>query len=142
MLGPDYYPPLVLVGLRLGVGEGLGLGNQIAISTRGIIIWQGVKNGHITGCKKSPQLLVNSLWCNVFYLYTAASKHIHLLRGADPRHKQKQYFSSAVNNHIQNKCFCLHYICMSAKWLNVLYVYCVYLSCIYSINTHTHTVHI
>ncbi len=47
--------PLVLVGLGLGVGEGLGLGvglglgNHIAISTRGVIIWQGVKNGHNTG---------------------------------------------------------------------------------------------
>ncbi len=41
--------PLVLVGLGLGVGEGLGLGNQTAISTRGVIIWQGVKNGHNTG---------------------------------------------------------------------------------------------
>ncbi len=38
---PDYYP-LVLVGLGLGVEEGLGLGNQIAISMRGVIIWQGV----------------------------------------------------------------------------------------------------
>ncbi len=44
-------PLLVLVGLGLGlgVGEGLGLGNQIAISTRGVIIWQGVENGHNTG---------------------------------------------------------------------------------------------
>ncbi len=39
--------PLVLVGLGVGVGEGLGLGvglglgNQVAISTRGCIIWQG-----------------------------------------------------------------------------------------------------
>ncbi len=47
--------PLVLVGLGLGVGEGLGLGvglglgNQIAISMRGVIIWQGVENGHNTG---------------------------------------------------------------------------------------------
>ncbi len=41
--------PLVLVGLGLGVGEGLGLGNHIAISTRGVIIWQGVENGHNTG---------------------------------------------------------------------------------------------
>ncbi len=47
--------PLVLVGLGLGVGEGLGLGvglglgNQIAISRRGVIIWQGVENGHNTG---------------------------------------------------------------------------------------------
>ncbi len=41
--------PLVLVGLGLGVREGLGLGNQIAISTRGVIIWQGVENGHNTG---------------------------------------------------------------------------------------------
>ncbi len=40
--------PLVLVGVGLGVGEGLGLGNQIAISTRGVIIWQGVENGHNT----------------------------------------------------------------------------------------------
>ncbi len=42
--------PPVLVGLGLGVGEGLGLrmglglGNQIVISTRGVIIWQGVEN--------------------------------------------------------------------------------------------------
>ncbi len=48
------FTPLVLVGLGLGVGEGLGLGvglglgNQIAISTRGVIIWQGVENGHKT----------------------------------------------------------------------------------------------
>ncbi len=47
--------PLGLVGLGLGVGEGLGLGlglglgNHIAISTRGVIIWQGVENGHNTG---------------------------------------------------------------------------------------------
>ncbi len=41
--------PLVLVGLGLGVGEGLGLGNHIAISTRGVIIWQGAENGHNTG---------------------------------------------------------------------------------------------
>ncbi len=47
--------PLVLVGLGLGVGEGLGLGvglglgNHIAISRRGVIIWQGVENGHNTG---------------------------------------------------------------------------------------------
>ncbi len=50
--------PLVLVGLGLGVGEGLGLGmglglgNHIAISTRGVIIWQGVENGHNTGTPK------------------------------------------------------------------------------------------
>ncbi len=47
--------PLVLEGLGLGVGQGLGLGvglglgNQIAISTRGVLIWQAVKNGHNTG---------------------------------------------------------------------------------------------
>ncbi len=41
--------PLVLVGLGLGVGEGLRLGNQTAISTRGVIMWQGVENGHNTG---------------------------------------------------------------------------------------------
>ncbi len=41
--------PLVLVGLGLGVGEGLGLGNHIAISTRRVIILQGVENGHNTG---------------------------------------------------------------------------------------------
>ncbi len=33
--------PLVLVGVRLGVG--LGLGNQIAISTRGVILAGGRK---------------------------------------------------------------------------------------------------
>lgn len=45
------FTPLVLVGLGLGVGEGLGLGlgNQVAISTRGVIIWQGIENGHNTG---------------------------------------------------------------------------------------------
>ncbi len=47
---PNFAPcqimhPLVLVGLGVGVGEGLGLGvglglgNQVAISTRGCIIW-------------------------------------------------------------------------------------------------------
>jgi len=37
---------LVLVGLALGVeGEGSGLGNQIAISTRGVIICRGLKMG-------------------------------------------------------------------------------------------------
>ncbi len=40
--------PLVLVGLGLDVGEGLGLGNQIAISTRGVMIWQGVENAALT----------------------------------------------------------------------------------------------
>ncbi len=44
---------LVLVGLGLGVGEGLGLGNQIAISMRGVIIWQGVENGHNTDVDKT-----------------------------------------------------------------------------------------
>ncbi len=54
--------PLVLVGLWLGVGEGLGLGvglvlgNQVAISTRGVIIWQGVENGHNTGIYFSTHL--------------------------------------------------------------------------------------
>ncbi len=50
--------PLVLVGLGLGlgVGEGLGLGNHIAISTRGVIIWQGVENGHNTGINFSMHL--------------------------------------------------------------------------------------
>ncbi len=47
--------PLVLVGLGVGVGEGLGLGvglglgNQVAISTRGCIIWQGCRFRHNTG---------------------------------------------------------------------------------------------
>ncbi len=47
--------PLVLVGLGLRVGEGLGLGvglglgNQVAISTRGCIIWQGCRFRHNTG---------------------------------------------------------------------------------------------
>ncbi len=36
-------------GLGLGVGEGLGLGNHIAFSMRGVIIWQGVENGHNNG---------------------------------------------------------------------------------------------
>ncbi len=46
--------PLVLVGLGVGVGEGLGLGvglrlgNQVAISTRGCIIWQGCRIRHNT----------------------------------------------------------------------------------------------
>ncbi len=56
--------PLVLVGLGLGVGEGLGLGvglglgNQIAISTRGVIIWQGVENGHNTGNMNAVRLIM------------------------------------------------------------------------------------
>ncbi len=29
------------MGEGLGLGVGLGLGNHIAISTRGVIIWQG-----------------------------------------------------------------------------------------------------
>ncbi len=37
------------MGEGLGLGVGLGLGNHIAISTRGVIIWQGVENGHNTG---------------------------------------------------------------------------------------------
>ncbi len=39
-------------------GEGLGLGNHIAISTRGVIICRGVENGHNTGadCGHSSQL--------------------------------------------------------------------------------------
>ncbi len=55
---PNFAPcqimhPLLLVGLGVGVGEGLGLGlgvglglglgNQVAISTRGCIIWQGCR---------------------------------------------------------------------------------------------------
>ncbi len=61
---PDYYPPSigrfrvrcgggfrVRVGEGLGLGVGLGLGNQIAISKRGVIIWQGVENGHNTGLR-------------------------------------------------------------------------------------------
>ncbi len=55
--------PLVLVGLGLGVGEGLGLGNHIAISTRGVIICQGVENGHNTG------LLVSDYNFIYFYFY-------------------------------------------------------------------------
>ncbi len=38
----------VRCGEGLGVGEGLGLVNQIEISSRGVIIWQGVENGHNT----------------------------------------------------------------------------------------------
>ncbi len=55
--------PLVLLGLGLGVGEGfglrvgLGLGNQIAISMRGVIVWQGVENGHNNGLQIFPSLL-------------------------------------------------------------------------------------
>ncbi len=39
------------------LGEGLGLGNHIAISTRGVIIWQGVVNGHNTGINIFTQYL-------------------------------------------------------------------------------------
>ncbi len=46
---------LVLVGVGLGVGEGLGLDNQIAISMRGVIIWQGVENGHNLGVSNLPR---------------------------------------------------------------------------------------
>ncbi len=60
--------PLVLVGLGLGVGEGLGLGNQIAISTRGVIIWQGVENGHnkaipFRDLYTMSNILKSILWC-------------------------------------------------------------------------------
>ncbi len=51
---PDYCPTSigrfkirVREGLALGVW--LGLGNQVVISIRGVIIWQGVENGHNTG---------------------------------------------------------------------------------------------
>ncbi len=50
--------PLVLVGLGVGVGEGLGLGvvlgldNQVAISRRGCIIWQGCRFRHNNGKAK------------------------------------------------------------------------------------------
>ncbi len=37
------------MGEGVGLRVGLGLGNHIAISTRGVIIWQGVENGHNTG---------------------------------------------------------------------------------------------
>ncbi len=56
--------PLVLVCLGLGVGEGLGLGvrsglgNQRAISTRGVIIWQGVENGHNTGILQNLNVIL------------------------------------------------------------------------------------
>ncbi len=46
---PDYYPSSIgRFRDRCGGGGGLGLGNQIqiGISRRGVIIWQGVKNGH------------------------------------------------------------------------------------------------
>ncbi len=42
-----YWDATVLVGLELGVV--LGLGNHVAIATRGVIIWQGVENRHNTG---------------------------------------------------------------------------------------------
>ncbi len=40
---PDYYPPSIC---KFRCGGGLGLGNHKAISTRGVIIWQGVENWH------------------------------------------------------------------------------------------------
>ncbi len=51
--------PLVLVGL--GVGVGLGLGNQVAISTRGCIIWQGCRFRHNTGIKLIASLQQNDV---------------------------------------------------------------------------------
>ncbi len=42
------YPPSI-GRFRVRCGGGLGLGNHIEISTRGVIIWQGVENGHNTG---------------------------------------------------------------------------------------------
>ncbi len=66
--------PLVLVGLGLGVGEGLGLGvglglgNHIAISTRGVIIWQGVENGHNTRTFLGG-LTADLARCPVFFYY-------------------------------------------------------------------------
>ncbi len=49
----NYYPPS-MVGLCVGVG--LGLGNQIEISTRRVIIWQGVENGHNTHVQEKLQM--------------------------------------------------------------------------------------
>ncbi len=57
--------PLVLVGLGVGVGEGLGLGvglglgNQVAISTRGCIIWQGCRFRHNTGRGRPRKLFID-----------------------------------------------------------------------------------
>ncbi len=52
---------LVLVGL--GVGEGLGLRNQIAISTRGVIICRGLKMGTTA---PGPILGLNDMDGNLF----------------------------------------------------------------------------
>ncbi len=65
--------PLVLVGLGLGVGEGLGLGvglglgNQVAISTRGCIIWQGCRSRHNTGQQSWMCAHLMRLWLGMGY---------------------------------------------------------------------------
>ncbi len=75
--GPTSRRSLVLVGLGLSVGEGLvlgvglGLSNQIAISRRGVIIWQGVENGHNTSRqsgKKAPTPYMKNDTMNNFSL--------------------------------------------------------------------------
>ncbi len=52
------------------MGEGLGLGNHIAISTGGVIIWQGVENGHNTGNRSKT--LCTGVSLNVPHSYSAA----------------------------------------------------------------------
>ncbi len=81
--------PLVLVGLRLGVGEGLGLGNQVAISTRGVIIWQGVENGHNTS------ILAISCATPLQYLIT-------LSMFENQREREREMFSKSHINRIFN----------------------------------------
>ncbi len=71
---PNFAPcqimhPLLLVGLGVGVGEGLGLGmglglgNQVAISTRGCIIWQGCRIRHNTGQLPVTSYSASSVIC-------------------------------------------------------------------------------
>ncbi len=73
--------PLVLVGLGLGVGEGLGLGNHIAISTRGVIIWQGVENGHNTGFTHRHSRHVHNyfFYLTLTYIYIYSRVMFHFL---------------------------------------------------------------
>ncbi len=77
----------LLVGLGVGVGEGLGLGvglglgNQVAISTRGCIIWQGCRFQHNTGLAlfRPRELTLQSLTCEVRTTEDASPKFAYLV---------------------------------------------------------------
>ncbi len=100
--------PLVLVGLGLGVGEGLGLGvglglgNQVAISTRGCIIWQGCRFRHNTGALMKRGLRT-----------PLPSIHLANLRSL-PNKTDELLLLSRTNKDFSNSAA----LCFTETWLN------------------------